>query len=222
MNIVEDLSDFLKIPKEEVVTKMREGISLVKNDWIKENPETEEEVIRFYKGCKDYIFDLAGWHEQLYKKEWDSNLIKIVKSINPVAKTVLDYGCGIGSNGFLFNEAGFEVTLADLDSFSLDFAKFIIKKHDLHVKVIETDKTEIKDKFDVVLCLDTLEHVKEPKKLLEKLASLLNNGGKLFLTVAEPDPHHPMHFKMGDDFWNYVNELRTENKIGRIWFYRFG
>ncbi len=221
MNIVEDISEFLNIPKEDVLAKMRQGINLVKNDWTGENPRTEDEVISFYKKCKDYIFDLAGWHEQPYKKEWDLNLVKIVKSISPNAKTVLDYGCGIGSNGFLFNEAGFDVTLADLESFSLDFAKFVINKYKLNVKTIETDKTKMSGKFDVILCLDTFEHVKEPKTLLENLASLLNSGGKLFLTVAEPDPHHPMHFEMKEDFWKCVNRLGSENKIGRIWVYRF-
>jgi len=221
MNIVEDISEFLKIPKETVISKMRNGMLLVKDDWEKANPKTEEEVIEFYKKCKNYIFDLAEWHEQAYQKKWDLDLIKIVKTINPMAKTVLDYGCGIGSNGFLFHEAGFDVTLADLESFSLDFAKFIIKKYNLPINVIKIDKEDIKDKFDVILCLDTIEHVVDPKGLLEKLVSYLNPEGKLFLTVVEPDPYHPMHFRVKADFWDYVKKLNQENKIGHLWFYKF-
>jgi len=220
MNIVEDISEFLKIPKEIVISKMKKGILLVKNDWEKTNPKTEKEIIEFYKKCKNYIFDLAAWHEKPYKMKWDLDLIKIVKSVNPMAKTVLDYACGIGSNGFLFYEAGFDVTLADLESFSLDFTKFIIKKYNLSIKVIEIDKEEIKNKFDVILCLDTLEHVLNPKKLLEKLVFYLNPKGKLFLTVAEPDNYHPMHFEIKDNFWNYVKKLNQENRIGHIWVYK--
>ena len=153
MNIVEDISEFLKIPKETVISKMRNGMLLVKDDWEKANPKTEEEVIEFYKKCENYIFDLAEWHEHsAYQKKWDLDLIKIVKTINPMAKTVLDYGCGIGSNGFLFHEAGFDVTLVDLESFSLDFTGFLIKKYNLSINVIKIDKEDIKDKFDVILC----------------------------------------------------------------------
>ena len=222
MNIIEDISEFLKIPKETVISKMRNGMLQVKDDWEKANPKTEEEVIKFYKKCKNYIFDLAEWHEQAYQKKWDLDLIKIVKTINPMAKTVLDYGCGIGSNGFLFHEAGFDVTLVDLESFSLDFAGFLIKKYNLSINVIKIDKEDIKDKFDVILCLDTIEHVVDPKGLLEKLVSYLNPEGKLFLTVVEPDPYHPMHFRVKADFWDYVKKLNQENKIGHLWFYKFG
>ncbi|NIM46669.1 MAG: methyltransferase domain-containing protein [Candidatus Aenigmarchaeota archaeon] len=213
MNVIEDLSEFLKISKDNVISKMKKGVFLVKDDWIKANPKTEEEVIKFYKNCKNYLFDLAAWHEQPYKKQWDLQLIEVVKKIEPSVKTILDYGCGIGSNGFLFHEAGFNVTLADLDSFTLDFAKFIIKKYGLPIKVIEVDKEEVKSKFDVIICLDTLEHILDPKTLLEKLSHYLNPEGKIILTITERDEYRPMHYEMKSDFWEYMGNLVRENKI---------
>ena len=64
------------------------------------------------------------------------------------------------------------------------------------------------------------EHVVDPKGLLEKLVSYLNPEGKLFLTVVDPDPYHPMHFRVKADFWDYVKKLKQENKIGHLWFWK--
>jgi 2-polyprenyl-3-methyl-5-hydroxy-6-metoxy-1,4-benzoquinol methylase len=124
-------------------------------------------------------------------------------------------------NGFLFHEAGFDVTLADLESLRLDFAEFLIRKYNLLINVRKIDKEDVKDKFDVILCLDTIEHVVDPKGFLEKLVSYLNPEGKLFLTVVEPCPSNPMHFRVKADFWDYVKKLNQDNKIGRLWFWKF-
>jgi hypothetical protein len=43
----------------------------------------------------------------------------------------------------------------------------------------------------------------------------------LFLTVVEPGPYHPMHFRVKADFWDYVKKLKQEDKIGHLWFYKF-
>jgi 2-polyprenyl-3-methyl-5-hydroxy-6-metoxy-1,4-benzoquinol methylase len=54
-------------------------------------------------------------------------------------KNILDFGGGVGLNAIPLARAGFDVTLADLDSVTLDFGAFRAKRHDVALKIWKTD-----------------------------------------------------------------------------------
>ena len=63
--------------------------------------------------------------------------------------------------------AGLDVTLADLDSTSLEFAHVRAKRHDVKLKIWKSDIEAMPPdtKYDVILALDVLEHL--PADVLE-------------------------------------------------------
>lgn len=93
------------------------------------------------------------------------------KGISKSSK-VLEYGCGLGQNiCFINNSVGFEIS-----KYARDFCK--IKG----IKVI-SNLNKLKSDFDVVLCVEVLEHLNNPLEALKEMKSKLKEGGKLILVL---------------------------------------
>jgi len=82
---------------------------------------------------------------------------------------ILDYGCGSGQLLQLLKEKGFK----DLQGYEPSK-----EAHSKNVKYIKKLK-----KYDIIFMLDVLEHIKDEKKAISKISSLLNKGGTLILSV---------------------------------------
>src|SRR5262249_33846262 len=130
---VADAAAFTKLKPEQVIDKCTVHNTGMKDEWEaweKASPMTDERIKKFYKQTQNYIFDLGGWHL------WDPNKFKsdyafIDELRKRGVKTVLDFGGGAGFNSIPLAQAGFDVTLADLDSVTLQFAQFRAKRHNV-------------------------------------------------------------------------------------------
>ena len=97
---------------------------------------------------------------------------------------VLDIGCGGGllSEGMALR--GAQVTGLDVEPESIEIAKAHAQKMSLDISYlcqpIETFESE---PFPIITCLEMLEHVHEPKRILEQARRLLAPGGYLFLST---------------------------------------
>jgi 2-polyprenyl-6-hydroxyphenyl methylase/3-demethylubiquinone-9 3-methyltransferase len=94
---------------------------------------------------------------------------------------ILDVGCGAG---FLSNElakSGHEVTGIDLSEGSLEVARR--KDVTKSVHYLQADGLELPfepNQFDIVLAMDFLEHIEEPKRAILSAANVLKSGGLFF------------------------------------------
>ena len=104
--------------------------------------------------------------------------------ISPKSK-VLDIGC---NNGNIRN------FLENCEYYGIDIDKKLVNeliKNKVKAKVIDLNKDEIpfkQEKFDYILMLDVLEHIINPEKLLKDSKKLLNETGKLIITL--PNDYH--------------------------------
>jgi len=107
---------------------------------------------------------------------------------------VLEIGCGIGTQtelllNYLSNEAS--VLAVDISPKSIEIAKKRLGKFN-NVELIAADIVQLplKDKFDVVLLPDVLEHIPKEQhlKLFEKIAQVLKMDG--FVLIHIPEPHY--------------------------------
>ncbi len=98
-----------------------------------------------------------------------------------------DYGCGSASMSFVLNEKlNFnKMHLYDLDNYVSDFVKYKIEEDKLdNTQSIDILNENIDEKYDLIICLDVLEHLENSSEALFKMHNKLKNGGLLILKAA--------------------------------------
>ena len=105
---------------------------------------------------------------------------------------VLDVGCGGGILSEALAEKGAEVTAIDVAPRVLDIARLHLLESGVSVDyrqaTIERLANDQPGQFDVVTCLEMLEHVPEPASIIEAIARVLKPGGQVFLSTLNRTP----------------------------------
>lgn len=128
---------------------------------------------------------------------WDKEgPLKTLHDINPARlefiaryqalaqKTVLDVGCGGGILCEGMAIQGAKVTGLDVEVDTIEAAKVHAQNSQLTISYISCPVEEYEvAAFDVVTCMEMLEHVKEPQLVINHCARLLKPGGYLFLST---------------------------------------
>ena len=126
---------------------------------------------------------------------------KILHKINPLRlgfilnnfdksiskKKVLDIGCGGGLISESLAKKNAKVTGIDENAFNIKQAKEHAKINSLKINYINQSLDfffkKNKKKFDLILCLEVLEHVNDVEQALDKITKLLNPGATLILST---------------------------------------
>ncbi len=100
--------------------------------------------------------------------------------------TALDIGCG----GGILSESladSFEVTGIDIDEQLIGIAKSHAQKNDASVQYYHKTLDDIKDQhyesYDLVTCLEVLEHADNPQKMIHDIAPTIKPGGYVFFST---------------------------------------
>jgi methionine biosynthesis protein MetW len=95
---------------------------------------------------------------------------------------VLDVGCSTGYLARRLVERGCSVVGIEVDAAAAEAARDVCEE--VLVGDVETMMLPFEEgAFDVVLCGDTIEHLRDPRRFLERVRPLLRDGGKLVLTT---------------------------------------
>jgi len=128
----------------------------------------------------------------------------ISRRINPAGKKVLDIGCGGGILAEAMAHHGAEVTAIDMADASLSVAKL----HQLESKLeIDYQKSSAEQfaknhsgEFDIVTCLEMLEHVPEPAKVIQACHDLVKPGGIIFFSTINRNPKSYLFAIIGAEY----------------------
>ena len=108
------------------------------------------------------------------------------------AKCVLDVGCGGGILSEGMAGAGANVTGIDLSDKALQVAKLHLlesgKQVDYRKIAVEDLAAEQPAHYDVVTCLEMLEHVPDPGSVIAACAKLAKPGGWVFFSTLNRNP----------------------------------
>ncbi len=105
----------------------------------------------------------------------------LVRAALPGGGRVLEVGSGCGALALRLRDAGVDVVPTDLDPPHEWIARLDLDEPEW------TDAT--RGPFDLVVCVETLEHVENPRQVLRSIRALLRPGGRL--VVSTPNVTHP-------------------------------
>ena len=143
--------------------------------------------------------------EELASRWWDPNSeFKALHDINPLrldyidqratlnGKRVLDVGCGGGILAESMAQRGAEVTGIDMGEAPLEVARLhkLESGVDVDYRRITAEQMaeEMPGAFDVVTCMEMLEHVPEPGSVIAACAKLVKPDGAVFFSTINRNP----------------------------------
>ncbi|MDL2197572.1 bifunctional 2-polyprenyl-6-hydroxyphenol methylase/3-demethylubiquinol 3-O-methyltransferase UbiG [Halopseudomonas aestusnigri] len=143
--------------------------------------------------------------EALASRWWDRNSeFKPLHEINPLrtnwidervglaGKKVLDVGCGGGILAEAMAQRGAQVTGIDMGEAPLAVARLHQLESGVSVEYEQSTAEEFAEQhagtFDVVTCLEMLEHVPDPGSVIRACTRLLKPGGQVFFSTINRNP----------------------------------
>ena len=154
---------------------------------------------------------------QLAHRWWDaSSEFKPLHEINPLrlgyidriaglsGKNVLDVGCGGGILSESMAGLGANVTGIDLGDKALQVAKLHLLESGKQVEyrkiAVEELAAEQPEHYDVVTCMEMLEHVPDPQSVVRACTQLVKPGGHVFFSTINRNPKSYLFAVIGAEY----------------------
>jgi len=119
----------------------------------------------FYRASEGYLYNLTAFAMSATKLPYLADLTSIVA---PGAR-VLDYGCGIGSDGLLLLEMGYSVEFADFENPSTRYLRWRLERRGVAAPVHDLDAGLPPRGFDLAYAFDVIEHTPDAFAFLEAM-----------------------------------------------------
>lgn len=128
-----------------------------------------------------------------------------INSRAPLAgKTVIDIGCGGGILAESMAKKGAKVTGIDLSEKALKVADLHSLESGVQLRyelIAAEDMAEREaESFDIVTCMEMLEHVPDPQAIVAACAKLAKPGGKIFFSTINRNPKAYIHAVLGAEY----------------------
>ena len=161
---------------------------------MKNNTINKKEIEKFSKIAEEW-WDPYGKFKPLHKfnpirisyiKESIINSFKLQEKVRPLKKVkILDIGCGGGLLSEPMSRLGAEVMGIDASDKNIEIAKFHAKKDNLNIKYLcaSPEQLNTSTKFDVILNMEIVEHVKDVDFFLQSCSKLLRKNGIMFVAT---------------------------------------
>jgi 2-polyprenyl-6-hydroxyphenyl methylase/3-demethylubiquinone-9 3-methyltransferase len=128
----------------------------------------------------------------------------IDRHVGLAGKTVLDVGCGGGILAEAMAGRGATVTGIDLSEKPLGVARLHLyesgQKVDYRQIAAEDLAREMPAAFDVVTCMEMLEHVPDPSSIVRACAQLVKPGGTVFFSTINRNPKSYLFAVVGAEY----------------------
>ena len=119
-------------------------------------------------------------------------------------KTVLDVGCGGGILSESMAKRGANVTGIDMGEAPLSVAKLHLYESELKVEYQQTTAEQLSQehpaRFEVITCMEMLEHVPNPMSVVTACHHLVKPGGFMFFSTINRNPKSYLFAIIGAEY----------------------
>lgn len=210
-----EISAFLHRPWQECLTKLQSGFGPLHNevteDFHRVNPVSEEELLGWYRGTEQYIWELTAYH-----CDPGFNYAGMCKGIVEALKSkgVRDVSClgdGVGTLTIEMMKAGLKPLYHDLEGsctseFALSRFNMRFGSYQPLIGLTIGFTSLVSDSWlDAVVSLDFLEHVPNVEEWVRGIYKALKPGGwfvaqNAFNIGSGPQGSIPMHLAVNDHY----------------------
>ena len=147
----------------------------------------DPEEVKKFNDIAEKWWDLEGEFTPLHQiNPLRLNFIKERTELK--GKRILDIGCGGGILSEALSKAGADVIGIDASTQTIGVAKSHANSVNSKVTYLESTVEDFilnndKNSFDVITCLEMLEHVPSPSKIIESCSDLLKDNGDIFFST---------------------------------------
>ncbi len=156
--------------------------------------------------------------EELASRWWDPNSeFRPLHEINPLrleyierhagglaGRRVVDVGCGGGILAEAMAAKGAEVTGIDMGGSNLEVAKLHLLESGLEVEYRQISAELLAEEkpghFDVVTCMEMLEHVPDPASVVRACAAMAKPGGTVVFSTINRNPKSYLFAIVGAEY----------------------
>ena len=158
------------------VREAAENAGLPPNVWC-------DQLVEFYQRTDAFLYETAIWNGQPLKKQLRRWIAGRLARWQPAPLRLLSYGDGLGFDSLCFCQAGHRVSYLEVSRRCRQFAGQLFRDQDADVEILESSASVGAGAYDVVTCLDVLEHVPDPAEMVAQLAAALRPGGLLIVSA---------------------------------------
>jgi len=207
-DMVAAVAKILRIPKDDVYERLI--WEAMRTGWNTRRALEEFGATPFvYNDCMEqlyertdaFVFELLVWHLRPLCQEWDKRVIQEITAQFKDRRDIeiLVLGDGIGTHSLKLATIGYRVCYFELGGPAATLAQYRFRRCDQehHIKVIQKP-AEIPTKgFDVIVCLEVLEHVSDPPEIVANIWRYLKPEGIAIITegFGAVEPQYPTHLE---------------------------
>lgn len=144
----------------------------------------ESDLIRFYKQAP---IDKSFIQEESGRRHTAANIIKKIQSFALNCRTLIDLGCGPGFFLSQARKAGFDTHGIESSDWAHKLATEKLALPNIHHGKLNIAFTLPSQSFDFVTAFDLIEHLSDPKLLIQAATHLLKPKGLLVITTPRFD-----------------------------------
>ena len=207
--IVRAIADLTGLAKSEVAERLRAetqdlGVA-VRAEMAERGIEPHQwtpELLEFYGDTAAFLFETTIWNRSPLKTGMRRWIAERLQRTFPSGARVLTYGDGLGFDSIYLAQAGHHVDYYDLSEQGREFLAGLCRDSGARVEILFEESSIPSTGYDAIVCLDVLEHVPEPERVIQQLCQWLRPNGFLFV-------HAP--------FWYVTSAVSTHLKSNRAW-----
>ncbi|MHC4533612.1 MAG: class I SAM-dependent methyltransferase [Planctomycetota bacterium] len=156
-----------------------------------------DKLMEFYSQTDAFLYELIVWNFNKCKRRMRRRIGKYIDKNLGQQLDILTIGDGLGVDSIYLTRAGHHVTYYETSAYALTFAKMLFADYAKDIKVLEEPNQIAKNSYDIVICLDVLEHVSDPSEFVKNITSYLKLDGHLIVHAPfyQIHPSTPTHLK---------------------------